>query len=847
MSYTFALVGNPNSGKTTLFNQLTGNHQHVGNWPGVTVEKKTGHLRTDESVEFVDLPGIYSLLPYSSDEMVARRFLEEGDPDAIIDIVDASNLERNLYLTTQLMEFGVPVIVALNQMDIVRKRGYTIKSKELSKVLGVPVVEISALKNEGISELVKLTVNAADKKELVQPVRFCTKLENYLKEIEDLLPNDIPAQLRRYHAIKFFERDHEIVPEHGKKESIDKIIIDAEGDFDDLSDAIITNERFKYIEGFISRVHKRTISGLTRTEAIDRVVLNRVAAIPIFICVIACIYYLAISSVGTIATDWMNDGVFGEGFFIGQGQEQYDEASSAYGEAQGQMAAFLAAAEQQGVDITKVTEVIKADETDEAQNSGTQSKYGQNVLASFTKEAANVKTQYVSVDEDTGESTTTPVDVAAFKEAQSVTKPDPASYGMWIPSIPTVVENALNSVSAPDWLKDLLLNGIIAGVGSVLGFVPQIMILFFLLAFLEGCGYMARVTFILDRLFRRFGLSGKTFIPMIVGTGCGVPGIMASRSIESPAARHLTIMTTTFMPCSAKLPIIALISTAFFGGTWWVAPFAYFLGIFSIIISGIILRKTKPFIGETTPYIMELPEYRLPRFVDMLRSMWARAWSFIKKAGTIILAATIIVWFLSNYGFVDGAFGAVESSNDSLLAIFGNAIAWIFVPLGWGNWECASSTITGFMAKENLVSTMAVIYNTDPSMAWTAVCQQGLAALNGSIIAVGTAAAFSFMIFNLLCAPCFAAMGAIKREMGGFNKWFWAAIGYECGYAWVIALIAFQMSAWVITGTFTGFTLLALFFIAFILFMLFRPFPQAKADDVVKDDNAVSGATNGAA
>ena len=842
MGCTIALVGNPNSGKTTLFNQLTGNHQHVGNWPGVTVEKKTGHLRADEDIEFVDLPGIYSLLPYSSDEKVARRFLEEGNPDAIIDIVDASNLERNLYLTTQLMEFGVPVIVALNQMDIVRKRGYTIKSKELSKVLGVPVVEISALKNEGISELVKLSVDAASEKPEIHPVRFSSELETYLKQIEDLLPNDIPEGLRRYHAIKFFERDHEIVPEHGKKESIDKIIIDAEGHFDDASDAIITNERFKYIEGFISRVHKRSISGLTRTEAIDRVVLNRVAAIPIFICVIACIYYLAISSIGTIATDWMNDGVFGEGFYIGQGQEQYDEAAGAYDEAQGKTGAFLAAAEEKGIDTTEMTEVVAASSGDDAKTSGIESEHGQQVLATFSKEAANVKTQYVSVDEDTGESTETPVDISEFVQAQSVSAPDPASYGMWVPGIPTVVESGLNAAGAPDWLKDLLLNGIIAGVGAVLGFVPQIMILFFLLAFLEGCGYMARVTFILDRLFRRFGLSGKTFIPMIVGTGCGVPGIMASRTIESPAARHLTIMTTTFMPCSAKLPIIALISTAFFGGTWWVAPFAYFLGIFSIIISGIMLRKTKPFIGETTPYIMELPEYRLPRFVDMLRSMWARAWSFIKKAGTIILAATIIVWFLSGYGFVDGVFGAVESSDDSLLAAFGNAIAWIFVPLGWGNWECASSTITGFMAKENLVGTMAVIYNTDPSLAWTAVCEQGLAELNGGTAAVGIAAAFSFMIFNLLCAPCFAAMGAIKREMGGFNKWFWAAIGYECGYAWVIAMIIFQMSAWVITGTFTGFTLLAICFIALILFMLFRPFPKNKLDEVVQEGNAAKSA-----
>ena len=825
MSCTIALVGNPNSGKTTLFNQMTGNHQYTGNWPGVTVERKTGNLRGDTSVQFVDLPGIYSLLPYSADEVVARNFLEEGSPDAIIDCVDASNLERNLYLTTQLMEFGVPVVVALNQMDIVRKRGYTIKSKELEKVLGVPVVEISALKGEGIAEVVKAATDAASAGEKPKPVRFSAELETYLKQVEDKLPAGIPADLRRYHAIKFFERDQEIVAEHGKTEAIDKIIIDAESKFDDASDAIITNERFKFIEGFISRVHKRAISGLTRTEAVDRIVLNRVAAIPIFVAVIALIYYISISTVGTIATDWVNDGVFGEGFYIGAGQEQLDEAQGAYDEAQGQIGAFLAAAEEKGVDTSKIATYVgeNAEEGAELDSSD-----GKAALAQFSAEAASVKTEYVSVDEETGEATDTPVDFDTFTEALSVPKPEPSAYGFWVPGIPTVVENGLNAVGCADWLKDLILNGIIAGVGAVLGFVPQIMILFFLLAILEGCGYMARVTFILDRLFRRFGLSGKTFIPMIVGTGCGVPGIMASRTIESEASRHLTVMTTTFMPCSAKLPIIALIATAFFGGAWWVAPFAYFLGIFSIVISGIMLRKTKPFIGETTPYIMELPEYRLPRFVDLLRSMWERAWAFIKKAGTVILAATIIVWFLSGYGFENGAFGAVTDSDNSLLAAFGNAIAWIFIPLGWGNWEAASTTITGFLAKENLVGTMAVLYGGDPSVAWTTTFAAGLAELNGSVAALGTAAAFSFMVFNLLCAPCFAAMGAIKREMGGFNKWFWAALGYECGYAWVMATIIFQLSAWAITGTFTGFTLLGIVLLAFILFMLFRPFPTGR-------------------
>ncbi len=825
MSCTIALVGNPNSGKTTLFNQLTGNHQYTGNWPGVTVERKTGNLRGDTSVEFVDLPGIYSLLPYSADEVVARTFLEEGAPDAIIDCVDASNLERNLYLTTQLMEFGVPVVVALNQMDIVRKRGYTIKSKELEKVLGVPVVEISALKGEGIADVVKATVDAAEQGAKAKPVRFSAELETYLKQVEEQLPAGIPADLRRYHAIKFFERDQEIVAEHGKAEAIDKIVIDAESRFDDASDAIITNERFKFIEGFISRVHKRSISGLTRTEAVDRVVLNRVAAIPIFVAVIALIYYISVSTVGTIATDWANDGVFGDGFYIGAGQEQLDEVQGTYDEAQGQIGAFLAAAGEKGIDTSEIATYVGEDAEEGAE---LDSAGGQAALAQFSKDAAALRTNYAAVDEDTGEETDTPVDLAAFTAALSVAEPDPTAYGIWVPGIPKLVEGGLAAVNCADWLQDLILNGIIAGVGAVLGFVPQIMILFFLLAILEGCGYMARVTFILDRVFRRFGLSGKTFIPMIVGTGCGVPGIMASRTIESEASRHLTVMTTTFMPCSAKLPIIALIATAFFGGAWWVAPFAYFLGIFSIVISGIMLRKTKPFIGETTPYIMELPEYRLPRFVDLLRSMWERAWAFIKKAGTVILAATVIVWFLSGYGFEDGAFGAVASTDHSLLAAFGNAIAWIFVPLGWGNWEAASTTVSGFLAKENLVGTMAVLYGGDPSVAWTTTFGAGLAELHGGVAVLGTAAAFSFMVFNLLCAPCFAAMGAIKREMGGFNKWFWAALGYECGYAWVVATIVFQLSAWALTGTFSGFTLLAIVLLAFILFMLFRPFPKGR-------------------
>lgn len=741
METTIALVGNPNSGKTTLFNQLTGNHQYVGNWPGVTVERKTGHLKSDKNIQFVDLPGIYSLSPYSSEEVISRNYLVDGNPDVIINIVDASNLERNLYLTTQLMEFGIPVVVALNLMDIVKKHGYTIKSKELSEQLQVPVVEISALRGDGLEDLVATTVKAAHAGIAPQPVTFAPELETALAAIEDKLPGIMPADKRRYYAIKLFERDQKAIDELGAKVSCDDIILEAESLFDDSSDAIITNERYRYIEGFIKRVHKRALTGATVSEKIDSVLTNRILALPILVVVIALIYYISISTVGTYATDWANDGVFGDGWYLD------------------------------------------------------------------------------------------PVAIMLGGE--------PSDTALWIPGIPVLIGTALEAVGCVGWLYDLIMDGIVAGVGAVLGFVPQIMVLSFLLAILEACGYMARVTFILDRLFRRFGLSGKTFVPMIVGTGCGVPGIMASRTIESESARRLTVMTTTFMPCSAKLPIIALIATAIFGGVWWVAPLAYFMGIAAIIISGIILRKTRPFMGKVTPYVMELPEYRLPRFVDLLRSMWDRAWAFIKKAGTIILLATIVVWFLSGYGIYEGKFMWVgeDLMDYSFLAYFGNAFAWIFAPLGFNNWECASTVITGLIAKENVISTMAVVYGGDPNVAWTSAYMASLAATTGSALLVPVAA-FAFMTFQLLCAPCFAAMGAIKCEMGGFNKWFWAAIGWECGFAYVISLIIFQIGAWVVTGVFSLGTIVAIVFVAALLWALFRPASKpaapAHADTAVK-------------
>ncbi len=755
MNATFALVGNPNSGKTTLFNQLTGNRQFTGNWPGVTVERKTGTCKGDHSIEVVDLPGIYSLSPYSNEEIVARDYLASGEADVIIDIVDATNIERNLYLSTQLMEFGVPVVIALNQMDIVRKREMKIDSKLISETLGVPVVEISALHGEGIDELLEACKKAAEHPTAPDPVRFSEEMESLIEHLQEDLPAGIKSEMRRFYAIKYLERDGRVIGQLGDVPDLANHERAVEARFGDKADAVITNERYNAIEAMLGRESQKQVGRAVNTERIDKVVLNRVLALPIFALIIVAIYYIAISTVGSYATDWANDGVFGDGWYL-------DPVA-----------------------------IVDPD-------AGAQARYD---------EAAGI-------DGATGEATRDPG--------------EPQEYGLWIPGIPALVGPALEAVDCVPWLYDLIMDGIIAGVGAVLGFVPQIMILFFLLAILEGCGYMARVTFILDRIFRRFGLSGKTFIPMIVGTGCGVPGIMASRTIESESSRHLTVMTTTFMPCSAKLPIIALISTAVFGGVWWVAPLAYFMGIASIVISGIILKKTKPFLGETTPYIMELPEYRLPRFVDLLRSMWDRAWAFIKKAGTIILLATVAVWFLSGYGIHEGRFMWVgeELMDYSFLAYFSNAFAWIFAPLGFGNWQAASSVVTGLIAKENVIGTMAVLFG-GAGETWSAAFLQSLGATAGSAALIPVAA-FSFMTFQLLCCPCFAAMGAIKREMGGFNKWFWAAIGWECAWAYALSLVIFQLGALLVTGTFSFWTLVAVALLVLLVWGLFRR-PSAPA------------------
>lgn len=845
-----ALAGNPNSGKTTLFNALTGSNQYVGNWPGVTVEKKGGKLKADKSIEITDLPGIYSLSPYTLEEVVARNFLIQEKPDAILNIVDGSNLERNLYLTTQLLEMGVPVVVAVNMMDVVRKRGDEIHAEQLAKELGCNVVEISALKNEGIDEVVNClkTIGSAS---APTPITFSAVAEEAISTIEGRLPSSVPANLKRFYAIKLLEKDSKIASALEGAPDVSDVVAKVEKESDDDTESVIINDRYSYISTIIDHCRSKNMaSQLTTSDKIDRVVTNRILALPIFVVVMFLVYYISVSTVGSVATDWANDGVFGDGWYLGTGQEQFDEVSEEFEGAQESVDAFEAAAEEEGLDPASETFVEDAEaagltatyesyddesgenETVEVDSDAYQEALDvlapyqgdQNAIAAFeaaaieegldpesedfVDEAADAGIMATYVDED-GE--TQEVDADTYAEEVEGSEPDPTEYGMWVPGIPVLAEQGLDSIGCADWLKALILDGIIAGVGAVLGFVPQMLVLFLLLAFLESCGYMARIAFILDRVFRRFGLSGKSFVPILIGTGCGVPGIMSSRTIENQNDRRMTVMTTTFIPCGAKLPIIALFAGAVFGGEWWVAPSAYFLGIIAILCSGVILKKTRFFAGDPAPFVMELPAYHLPTIGAVLRSMWERAWSFIKKAGTIILVACILIWFISSYGFVDGVFQAVEDQNDSILAIIGGAICWIFAPQGFGDWQAASATITGLIAKENVVSTFGILYDGDAG--WYANVQAAFTYASG----------YAFLAFNLLCAPCFAAMGAIKREMNN-TKWFFAAIGYQCGIAWVVSLWIYQFAGMAVGEvSFNVFTVLAIAtFIAF-LWLLFRP------------------------
>ena len=845
-----ALAGNPNSGKTTLFNALTGSNQYVGNWPGVTVEKKGGKLKADKSIEITDLPGIYSLSPYTLEEVVARNFLIQEKPDAILNIVDGSNLERNLYLTTQLLEMGVPVVVAVNMMDVVRKRGDEIHADQLAKELGCNVVEISALKNEGIDEVVNClkTIGSAA---APTPITFSAVVEEAISTIEGRLPSSVPTNLKRFYAIKLLEKDSKIAAALEGAPDVSDVVAKVEKESDDDTESVIINDRYSYISTIIDHCRSKNMaSQLTTSDKIDRVVTNRILALPIFVVVMFLVYYISVSTVGSVATDWANDGVFGDGWYLGSGQEQFDEVSEEFESAQESVDAFEAAAEEEDLDPASETFIEDAeaagltatyesydDETgenetvevdvdayQEALDVLAPYQGDQNAIAAFeaaaieegldpesedfADEVANAGIIATYVDED-GE--TQEVDADTYAEEVEGSEPDPTEYGMWVPGIPVLVEQGLDSIGCADWLKALILDGIVAGVGAVLGFVPQMLVLFLLLAFLESCGYMARIAFILDRVFRRFGLSGKSFVPILIGTGCGVPGIMSSRTIENQNDRRMTVMTTTFIPCGAKLPIIALFAGAVFGGEWWVAPSTYFMGIVAILCSGVILKKTRFFAGDPAPFVMELPAYHLPTIGAVLRSMWERAWSFIKKAGTIILVACILIWFISSYGFVDGVFQAVEDQNDSILAIIGGAICWIFAPQGFGDWQAASATITGLIAKENVVSTFGILYDGDAG--WYANVQAAFTYASG----------YAFLAFNLLCAPCFAAMGAIKREMNN-TKWFFAAIGYQCGIAWVVSLWIYQFAGLAVGEvSFNVFTVLAIAtFIAF-LWLLFRP------------------------
>ena len=804
-----ALVGNPNCGKTTLFNALTGANQYVGNWPGVTVEKKSGKLKADKSIEITDLPGIYSLSPYTLEEVIARDFLIKEHPDAILNIVDGTNLERNLYLSTQLLEMGIPVVVAVNMMDVVRKRGDQINITALEEKLSCPVVEISALKNEGIDQVVNClktipsTVGIeamAYSREVEDALteiieRFEGRLEYSLKDLkreEEGAIDQVPEHLQRFYAIKLLENDEKIRESLKNPPDVSDIIARIEKHFDDDTESVITNERYTWISSIMHSV--RTLGnedGLTTSDKIDRVVTNRFLALPIFAVVMFLVYYISVSTVGTFATDWANDGVFGDGWFLGAGGDEYAEVVDEFDGASESVAAFDEAAIAEGLDPESETFLFEA-------------------------EQAGIVGSYEAYDDETGENELVEVDAAAYEEAKDIIAasggevPDPTEYGIWVPGLPVIIGDALTSIDAADWLTALILDGIVAGVGAVLGFIPQMLVLFLLLAFLESCGYMSRIAFILDRVFRRFGLSGKSFVPILIGTGCGVPGVMASRTIENQNDRRMTVMTTTFIPCGAKLPIIALFAAAVFGGVWWVAPSAYFLGIAAILCTGIILKKTRFFAGDPAPFIMELPAYHMPTVGAVLRSMWERAWSFIKKAGTIILLACILVWFISTYGVVDGTFMAVEDQNDSILAVLGTLICWIFNPLGWGDWQAASAAVTGLIAKENVVGTLGILYNGDAG--WYANVQAAFTPL----------VAYSFLAFNLLCAPCFAAMGAIKREMNN-RKWFWAAIGYQCGLAWVVALWIYQIGG-MITGevAFGPFTVIAILLAIAFIYLLFR-------------------------
>ena len=821
MSTRIALAGNPNSGKTTLFNALTGSNQFVGNWPGVTVEKKEGKLKKHDDVVITDLPGIYSLSPYTLEEVVARNYLIGERPDAILNIVDGTNLERNLYLTTQLTELGIPVVIAINMMDVVKKNGDKINKEELSRQLGCKVVDISALKGDGVMEAAETAVEAAAKTKTVPLHTFSGPVEHAIAHIEEAVVHDMPEEQQRWYAIKVFERDDKVLEQLNIPKDtlnhIEKDIQAAEKELDDDAESIITNERYIYIADVIKSCYKKKNAGAqTKSDKIDRIVTNRWLGLPIFALVMFLVYWIAMVGVGAPATDWANDGLFGDGWhLLGIGSGDTEDAEEEYGDTDAIIEGLLAKAEEDGIDIEAVETALDSEADD--YDSAAAVTALRAIVANY--EGKSAEFPYTLVDEETLEETDETASLADVNDAIAMYEKyeggvDPANYGVWVPGIPSLVESLLDKIGCADWLKGLILDGIIAGVGAVLGFVPQMLVLFLMLAFLEACGYMARIAFVLDRIFRKFGLSGKSFIPMLIGVGCGVPGIMASRTIENERDRRMTIMTTTFIPCSAKIPFIGMVAGAIFGGSGWISTSAYFIGMAAIIVSGIILKKTKMFAGNPAPFVMELPAYHWPTIGNVLHSMWERGWSFIKKAGTIILLSTIAVWFTSRFGWLDGKFGMLEEDEigSSILAKIGNGIAWMFAPLGWGNWQAAVASVTGLVAKENIVGTMGILY--------------------GDIASIGEAftkiAGFSFLVFNLLCAPCFAAIGAIRREMNN-PKWTWFAILYECGFAYVIALMIYQFGKIFAGGVNVIGLIFAIAFLAGIVYMLFfKKYQEAK-------------------
>ena len=811
-----ALAGNPNCGKTTLFNALTGSNQFVGNWPGVTVEKKEGKLKKHDDVIIMDLPGIYSLSPYTLEEVVARNYLITERPDAILNIIDGTNLERNLYLTTQLTELGIPVVIAINMMDVVRKNGDQINVAELSRELGCEIVEISALKGDGVMQAAEAAVKAAKSGKTIPMHTFSGPVEHAIAHIEEAAVHNMPEEQQRWYAIKIFERDDKVLEKltipAETMQHIESDIKAAEAELDDDAESIITNERYVYIAQIIKGCYKKKNHGqLSASDKIDKIVTNRWLGLPIFAVVMFLVYWVAMVGVGAPATDWANDGLFGDGWHLfGIGTAEYTEVADNYTAAMDAVSGYYELdTEAENFDADAALADMKAVQPDA--DSATIEVEDEETLAQN-----EMTVYYDAIPEDADEESTvgmTYVDAVSYLEENGFDEPDPADYGVWVPGIPVLIGNGLEAAGTADWLSGLILDGIVAGVGAVLGFVPQMLVLFLMLAFLEACGYMARIAFVLDRIFRKFGLSGKSFIPMLIGTGCGIPGIMASRTIENERDRRMTIMTTTFIPCGAKVPFISMVAGAIFGGAAWVATSAYFVGMAAIIISGIMLKKTKMFAGDPAPFVMELPAYHWPTVGNVLRSMWERGWSFIKKAGTIILLSTIFVWFTTYFGWVDGTFQMLseEQIDASILAKIGNAIAWIFAPLGWGTWQAAVASITGLVAKENIVGTMGILYPDG----WTEI-GAAFTQISG----------YSFLVFNLLCAPCFAAIGAIKREMNN-AKWTWFAIGYQCGFAYVVALMINQFGN-AFTGSLNVLGLIAaIAALALIVYMLFKPYKEA--------------------